>query len=321
MAQMRSGGVPEAIRWTILLVNVLVLPVPAPATINRGEVGASAARCCSGFKFGILNFISNIVGKLNSSYKPLIVAVFLVAIAFVGESLISGGKTPGTIQVKSDLGGPSVQAQSVTSIAPGLVGVAQGAELSGISEVVQDPSVVTGDEGLDKGSQQSAIDQDAYADATIQDPGISIIVPPTMNANDIADPGVQTSSLPNYNSDFIMPAKGYNYGILTNYNGVDIANACGTPIVAAAGGVVVPDQTISDTENGWNGGYGNFVLIQHTFGNGILTRYAHLGQVVVQVGDVVKQGQQIGLMGETGDAAGCSLHFEVIGARNPFAKS
>lgn len=311
---------PKAIIWTILLVNVLVLPVPAPATINRGEKGAVAALCCSGLRFGILNFISNIVGKLNSSYKPLIVAVFLVAAAFAGEALVSSPKNSGTIEVRAALNGPALSAQSVMSIAPGLVGVAQGAEVDNSGGVVQDASAMLGNGAMNNGAQ-AVIDSDAYANATIQDPGISIIVPPTMNANEVPNPGVQTSSLPNYNSNFIMPTKGYNYGILNNYNGVDIANACGTPVIAAAGGVVIPDPNIPYVANGWNAGYGNFVLIQHTFGNEISTRYAHLGQVLVQVGDVVKQGQEIGLMGETGNANGCSLHFEVIGARNPFAKS
>jgi murein DD-endopeptidase MepM/ murein hydrolase activator NlpD len=248
------------------------------------------------------------------------VAVFLVSAALVGEFLVFPAKTNGTIHTRGVLGAPILSGQSAASIAPGLVGVAQGAELDSSAEVNQDTPSVLGDEGLDNGGQP-AVNPDAYTDATIQDPGISIIVPPTANANDVADPGVETSTLPNFNSNFIMPTKGYDYGILHNYNAVDIANACGTPVVAAAGGVVVPDPNIPETAGGWNGGYGNFVLIQHTFGNEVSTRYAHLEQVLVQIGDVVKQGQEIGLMGETGDANGCELHFEVIGAQNPFAKS
>lgn len=148
------------------------------------------------------------------------------------------------------------------------------------------------------------------------DPGVPVIIPGG-KANGLVASG---SSLPNFNKNFIMPAKGYNWGILHHYNAVDIANSCGTPVVAAAEGLVVPDPNIPDTPGGWNEGYGNFVLIEHPFGSGVYTRYAHLQQVMVQIGDYVKQGQEIGLMGETGDATGCHVHFEVIGAQNPFAK-
>ena len=127
-------------------------------------------------------------------------------------------------------------------------------------------------------------------------------------------------TLPNFNSSFIMPAQGYDWGMLHNYNAVDIANACGTPVVASAEGLVVPDPNIPNVPGDWNSGYGNFVLIEHPFGNAIYTRYAHLEQVLVQIGDYVKQGQEIGLMGDTGDSTGCHVHFEVIGAQNPFVK-
>jgi murein DD-endopeptidase MepM/ murein hydrolase activator NlpD len=150
--------------------------------------------------------------------------------------------------------------------------------------------------------------------------GQSIIIP---GGTDIASNPLVTggSSLPNFNRDFIMPTTGYNWGILHHENAVDIANSCGTPVVAAAAGVVIPDPEISDTFGGWNGGYGNFVLIEHSFGNDVETRYAHLEKILVNTGDYVTQGQEIGLMGETGDATGCHLHFEVLGAQNPFAKS
>jgi murein DD-endopeptidase MepM/ murein hydrolase activator NlpD len=149
------------------------------------------------------------------------------------------------------------------------------------------------------------------------DPGVSIIIPGGKSTNLLA----AAAALPNYNSEFIMPANGYNWGILHHYNAVDIANSCGTPVVAAAEGLVVPDDSMGYTVDGWNDGYGNFVMIEHPFGDNVRTRYAHLEKVSVQIGDYVKQGDVIGLMGETGDATGCHVHFEVIGAQNPFAKS
>lgn len=129
------------------------------------------------------------------------------------------------------------------------------------------------------------------------------------------------STLPNYNNQFILPAQGYTNGVLDENNGVNITNSCGTSVVAAADGVVVPDPNISETLGGWNGGYGNFVLVQHpTIGSAVYTRYAHLEKATVQIGAVVKQGQQIGLIGQTGSATACQLDFEVIGAQNPLAK-
>lgn len=145
--------------------------------------------------------------------------------------------------------------------------------------------------------------------------GVSLVIPGARNFS--APSG---ASLPNYNSQFIMPADGYNWGILHHYNAVDVTASCGTPVKAAADGLVIPDDNFGDGTGNWNGGYGEFVLIEHPFGDQVRTRYAHLEKILVSIGDYVKQGQVIGLMGETGDATGCHVHFEVYGAQNPFAK-
>jgi murein DD-endopeptidase MepM/ murein hydrolase activator NlpD len=118
---------------------------------------------------------------------------------------------------------------------------------------------------------------------------------------------------------FKTPADGFNWGKLHNYDAVDIANVCGTPIVAPADGIVVNDENFGDGSSDWNGGYGHFVLLEHP--NGTKTRMAHLDAISVSIGDMVKKGQQLGTMGQTGDATGCHVHFEVIGAPNPFVKS
>jgi len=102
--------------------------------------------------------------------------------------------------------------------------------------------------------------------------------------------------------------------VLHNNNAVDIANSCGTPIYAAADGIVI---SIS-SGGGWNGGYGNSIKIQHP--NGTTTLYAHLSSINITKGASVKQGDFIGKMGSTGKATGCHLHFEVNGAKNPFVK-
>lgn len=145
--------------------------------------------------------------------------------------------------------------------------------------------------------------------------GISLVIPGVHNVNAATE-----NSLPNYNSSFAMPANGYDWGILHHYNAVDIAASCGTPVKASAEGLVVPDDSFGDGTSGWNGGYGEFVLIEHPFGDSVRTRYAHLEKVLVSIGDYVQQGQIIGLMGQTGDATGCHVHFEIYGAQNPFAK-
>lgn len=166
-------------------------------------------------------------------------------------------------------------------------------------------------------SQDKIMQFNQSVDFSSLDPGTPVIIPGGTNANLLASASV----LPNYNNEFIMPTNGYDWGILHHYNAVDIANSCGTPVMAAAEGLVVPDESMPYAVDGWNEGYGNFVLIEHPFGDNVRTRYAHLEKVFVQIGDYVKQGQTIGLMGETGDATGCHVHFEVIGAQNPFAKS
>ena len=92
--------------------------------------------------------------------------------------------------------------------------------------------------------------------------------------------------------------------------GVDLANATGTNVVAADGGVV--------TRVGMAGSYGNLIIIDHQ--NGTSTRYAHLSAYNVKVGDVVQKGQSIGKIGSTGRSTGPHLHFEVrVGgvAKNP----
>jgi murein DD-endopeptidase MepM/ murein hydrolase activator NlpD len=120
-------------------------------------------------------------------------------------------------------------------------------------------------------------------------------------------------------SGYIWPAD----GVLTSgfgwrwgrmHAGIDIAAPTGTPIWAAASGVV--------EYAGWNsGGYGNLVEIRHA--DGTITRYAHMSAIYVQEGQSVSQTQVIGAIGSTGFSTGPHLHFEVRpgggGAVNPIA--
>lgn len=85
------------------------------------------------------------------------------------------------------------------------------------------------------------------------------------------------------------------------HEGVDFMSEVGTPIYAAAGGVV--------THAGPSTGYGNLVEIDH--GNGLVTRYGHISKVLTKEGDVVLRGQEIAEVGNTGRSTGPHLHFEV----------
>ena len=133
-------------------------------------------------------------------------------------------------------------------------------------------------------------------------------------------PKPQTAPQTTYLADnyFIFPVQGEITQRLHWYNGVDIGNQCGTPIVAAAAGTVL--RAAYD----WKSGGGNYITILHK--NGVVTWYGHLENFAVNPGDNVEIGQRIGLMGGmpgmagAGRSTGCHLHFTVIGATNPLAK-
>jgi len=118
---------------------------------------------------------------------------------------------------------------------------------------------------------------------------------------------------------YIWPAQGvltsgYGWRWGRMHKGIDIAAPIGTPIVAAAPGVVITA--------GWNsGGYGYLVEVQHD--DGSITLYAHNDRILVREGQYVEQGQQLSEMGSTGYSTGPHLHFEIHpsgdGAVNPMA--
>ncbi len=93
--------------------------------------------------------------------------------------------------------------------------------------------------------------------------------------------------------------------------GVDLGAPTGTPILASASG------TVEIARLGYNGGYGNMVIVKHP--NGTKTLYAHMVRLGTTTGAKVEQGQIIGYVGSTGRSTGPHLHFEVHGAPNPGA--
>ena len=91
-------------------------------------------------------------------------------------------------------------------------------------------------------------------------------------------------------------------GKKTWHQGVDFAGKDGTEVIAVASGVV-----------SWSGnrhGYGNMVEVAH--GDGLLTRYAHNDENLVEVGDLIRKGETLALMGNTGRSTGPHVHFEVF---------
>ena len=137
------------------------------------------------------------------------------------------------------------------------------------------------------------------------------VVPVSTGGKVITKP---TPSYPVYEGYYMRPIIGgiRTQGLHDRY-AVDLASAYGSNILASASGQVQIART------GWNGGYGNYIIIKH--GNGTQTVYGHLSAVSVNAGDYVEQGQVIGRMGNSGRVrgpTGIHLHFEVRGARNPF---
>lgn len=84
--------------------------------------------------------------------------------------------------------------------------------------------------------------------------------------------------------------------------GLDFPADTGSPVVAAAGGVVLAAE--------WHAQYGQQLEIDH--GRGLVTRYAHLSKLHVRAGDLVRRGQRVGEVGSTGRSTGPHLHFEVL---------
>jgi len=90
-------------------------------------------------------------------------------------------------------------------------------------------------------------------------------------------------------------------GKAEKHRGIDIPAPKGTPVLAAADGEVI--------ESNYSYSYGNKVIIYH--GGNISTLYAHNSKLLVSVGDKVKRGDTIALVGSTGDSTGNHCHFEV----------
>jgi murein DD-endopeptidase MepM/ murein hydrolase activator NlpD len=134
-------------------------------------------------------------------------------------------------------------------------------------------------------------------------------------------PGIQTAKAvpdaappPLTGRGFLWPVSGKvigGFGVAGNgqhRNGINIAARKGAPVVAAEDGIVVYASDGID-------GYGRMVLVRH--GEGYITTYAHNASLLVEVGDVVRRGQVIARVGDTGDVSTSQLHFELRRGTKP----
>lgn len=187
--------------------------------------------------------------------------------------------------------------------------------VSGVIHEVKTGQTINEIAGLYSADSQKIIEFNRIKNNVVK-PGDMVIVPdgkmPQSQLKSIKATAY-ASSLPSYPNYYLIPTTGINWGILHSVNAVDIANRCGTPVIASAEGLIVNAD--------WDSGYGTYIKIQHP--NSTETLYGHLSKVFVKTGDYVQAGQLIGNIGNTGKVqgvTGCHLHFEVRNAKNPFAR-
>ncbi len=195
--------------------------------------------------------------------------------------------------------------------------------ISGVKYTIKKGDTIKGIVSRYKADLQEVLSYNDLTTSTVLVAGNTIIIPdaePTL----ISVPKIaQTRTIvvtnkahdtngPYYPGYYIRPITG---GIksqdLHGYNAIDLAAPLGTAIHASAAGKVIS----SISNGGWNGGYGNYVIISHN--NGTQTLYAHTQKNYVKVGDTVEQDEMIAKIGMTGKTTGAHVHFEIRGAKMP----
>jgi LysM repeat protein len=189
--------------------------------------------------------------------------------------------------------------------------VAKGQTLKGIANLYKvDVDVITSFNGISVGDPLVVGDELIIPEGEISDDSTPSTPKKSNNSGVYA-----TGKLKNILNYFINPVpelKRKSQGPHGNGNrGIDLAAPTGTRILASASGQVLLARL------GYNGGYGNMVIIQHP--NGTKTLYAHMSKITTKTGAQVEQGEVIGNVGSTGRSTGPHLHFEVFNARNPGA--
>lgn len=210
--------------------------------------------------------------------------------------------TPNTILWSNDLPrGNVIQPGQTLVILP----------VSGVTHTVKKGETVAGIVKRYKGDLEEVLEFNGIAKDAILAAGDELVIPyGVMPHTTSAVRGAASGPL--IEGYFMRPVVGgvRSQGI-HGYNGVDLAAKTGTSVLASASGEVIVSRTF-----GFNGGYGQYIVIRHQ--NGTQTLYAHLSENFVFAGQAVVQGQVIGAVGSTGRSTGPHLHFEVRGARNPF---
>ncbi len=186
--------------------------------------------------------------------------------------------------------------------------------VSGIQYIVKKGDTLVGIAKKFSGDTRDILDFNGLASGSDLAEGMEILIP----NGEVATPKYVTEqqynapSATEYAGYYLKPVNGRKTQGIHGYNGVDLAAPYGTPIVAAATGDVLISKSA-----GWNGGYGQYIVIQHP--NGTQTLYSHLSKNIVWSGWHIVQGQIIGYVGSTGKSTGSHLHFEIRGGpRNPF---
>lgn len=131
------------------------------------------------------------------------------------------------------------------------------------------------------------------------------------------EPPVSTSRFGWPCPDFYTLTSGFGPRWGTHHSGIDISSGgiTGASVVASMSGTVIyvnsgcTHDYGKSSSCGCGGGYGNYVIVQHS--NGYSTLYAHMSSVAVSNGQSVSQGQTLGYVGSTGFSTGAHLHFEV----------
>jgi murein DD-endopeptidase MepM/ murein hydrolase activator NlpD len=208
----------------------------------------------------------------------------LAVIGLLSLSAVAGGVATG--------GSAAKPVQRTTGF--GLVGVARGADAAGLDTAIVNFDLVPAPEASDPLLARRTIVPDPT-------PLPTPVAPPAPPAQPrpVAQPQPVVG-----NGMLAWPVK----GVITTYfsswhQAIDIAAPAGSPVLAADKGVV--------TWTGWiNNGGGLQVAIDH--GNGIVTRYDHLGSIYVSVGDTLARGEKFAAVGCTGWCTGPHVHFEVI---------